>query len=141
MKNDLNRFLEAQDDIFQTAVDELESECKQTHWMWFIFPQLYGLGHSENSKKYGIRSLDEAREYLNHATLGPRLMQVTLLIEKSKSNPVKIFGEVDYQKFISCMTLFMLAAPENSIFAAVLQRLSAIDITTKIMLGGNHDSL
>lgn len=141
MNNDLNRFLEAQDEIFQTVVDELASGHKRSHWMWFIFPQLYGLGHSENSKKFGIRSLDEAREYLNHPVLGSRLVQVTLLIEKNKSHPVKILGEIDYQKFISCMTLFMLAAPAHSIFAAALQRLCTIDITTQKILGGNHDSL
>lgn len=141
MVNDLHRFLKAQHGVFQTAIDELESGLKRSHWIWFIFPQLHGLGHSENSKKYGIHDLREAKAYLDHPILGSRLVQATRAILDSKVHPREVLGEIDYQKFISCMTLFMLAAADHSIFASVLQDLSTIDMTTKQMLGVNNDGL
>src|SRR3978361_37174 len=106
MIQDLNRFVNAQHDVFQDALDEIKSGRKRSHWMWFIFPQLYGLGQSEKSKLYGIRSLQEANDYLTHPILGPRLEQATRAVLDSQTHPRELFGEVDYQKFISCMTLF-----------------------------------
>ena len=134
MSNDLSRFLKAQERVFETALNELKECQKRSHWMWFIFPQLYGLGYSELSKKYGIRNLNEAKEYWNHPILGSRLEQATDLVVQCKVHPREIFGSVDYQKFISCMTLFMLALPECPLFSEVLQKYSAIDNKTKQLL-------
>ena len=135
MNNNLSRFLEAQDGIFDIALNELKDCQKRSHWMWFIFPQIYGLGHSELSKKYGIRNVGEARAYWKHPVLGRRLEEVTQVVVHCKTHPKEIFGEIDYQKFISCMTLFMLALPEYPLFAEVLQKFSAVDNKTKKLLG------
>jgi uncharacterized protein (DUF1810 family) len=135
MPPDLSRFVNAQRDVFQVALEEIESGGKRSHWMWFIFPQLYGLGQSAKSKLYGIRSLQEADDYLKHPLLGPRLEQATQAVLESRTHPREVFGEVDYQKFISCMTLFKQVAPANAAFASALQKFGIMDTKTIELLG------
>lgn len=136
--SNLSRFLQAQDGVFDIALNELKGCQKRSHWMWFIFPQLVGLGYSELSKKYAIRNLNEARAYWTHPVLGSRLEQVARAVMACHVHPREIFGSIDYQKFISCMTLFMLAVPECALFSEVLQKYSAIDNKTKALLGLNN---
>jgi uncharacterized protein (DUF1810 family) len=121
---DLERFVTAQAPVFATALAELQSGQKRGHWMWFIFPQLRGLGHSAMARHYGIGSLAEARAYLAHPLLGPRLVQCTraALAIEGRSLHV-IFGSPDDVKFRSSMTLFALAASEeDSVFRQALDR-------------------
>ncbi|MGV6873574.1 DUF1810 domain-containing protein [Pseudochelatococcus sp. B33] len=107
----LDRFVLAQEATFDTALAELRAGRKRTHWMWFIFPQLRGLGHSPMAQSYGIGSLDEARAYLAHPVLGPRLKLAThTVIETEGSSLHGIFGSPDDMKFRSCMTLFSIAS-------------------------------
>ena len=107
---DLGRFVAAQDPVFETALGELRSGRKQSHWMWFIFPQLRGLGHSPTAQFYGIRSVDEARAYLEYPLLGSRLRLCTRTVAAIEGASLHaIFGSPDDMKFRSCMTLFALA--------------------------------
>jgi uncharacterized protein (DUF1810 family) len=113
---DLERFVTAQAPVFETVLAELRAARKRTHWMWFVFPQLRGLGRSSTAQFYGISSIDEARAYLDHAVLGPHLDLCTKIVLASESPSVHaIFGSPDDLKFRSCMTLFSLAAddPDN----------------------------
>src|SRR5262252_2598157 len=104
------RFLDAQDQIFQQVLRELSAGRKETHWMWFIFPQLAGLGQSEMSKRYGIRGMDEARAYMQHPILGERLRECTrAVVEGAETSVNAIFGYPDDVKFHSSMTLFACA--------------------------------
>jgi uncharacterized protein (DUF1810 family) len=122
---DLDRFVAAQnqDGVYDRAVDELRAGCKQTHWMWFVFPQIAGLGQSAMSKRYAIASLDEATAYLAHPVLGPRLLDCTRLVaEIHDRTAAEIFGSIDAQKLQSSMTLFMRAQPPELLFARVLDR-------------------
>lgn len=114
---DLRRFSEAQDKpyesstVYLTALKELMDGQKQTHWMWFVFPQLVGLGRSENSWFYGIKNLAEARAYLNEATLGPRFKEcIELLLAHSHRRPRDILGSENAAKLHACLTLFLEAA-------------------------------
>ena len=108
---DLERFVTSQAPAFETVLAELRAGRKRTHWMWFIFPQLAGLGRSLTARFYGISSLEEARAYLGHPVLGPRLNQCTRIVLETKSPSLHaIFGSPDDLKFRSCMTLFSLAA-------------------------------
>jgi uncharacterized protein (DUF1810 family) len=119
---DLARFLEAQAGVYDQVVDELRSGQKRSHWIWFIFPQLAGLGRSETSAYYAIRSLDEARAYLRHPILGPRLLECTALVNRLEGrSAAEIFGWPDDVKFRSSMTLFELAAGAPSEFTTALQ--------------------
>jgi uncharacterized protein (DUF1810 family) len=119
----LARFLDAQRSSYHTALEELQSGRKRSHWMWFIFPQLRGLGHSATAQFYAIASLDEARAYLAHPVLGPRLHTCTSAATSLRGRSLTtIFGSPDDLKFRSCMTLFAAAAPD-SIFATALQTL------------------
>ncbi|MFZ2081165.1 MAG: DUF1810 domain-containing protein [Xanthobacteraceae bacterium] len=112
---DLIRFLDAQDQIYQQVVDELANGRKETHWMWFIFPQLTGLGHSGMAQHYAIRDLDQAKRYLADSILGPRLRQaVRLLLDQKGKGAFEILGSPDDLKLRSCLTLFREAATENS---------------------------
>ena len=123
--SDLERFVTAQDSrgTYASAVDELRTGRKTSHWMWFVFPQIAGLGLSETSRRYAISSLEEARAYLAHPILGTRLQEcVRVLNELSGSTAEEIFGSVDAMKLRSSMTLFARAAPENPLFGAVLVR-------------------
>ena len=120
----LQRFVNAQDPVLRGVIAELRSGVKAGHWMWFVFPQLRSLGRSSNSQYYGISSIDEARAYLAHELLGPRLRQCveTLSPWRGKRTPVQILGPVDAMKFRSCLTLFDAVEP-HSIFRSVLDGL------------------
>jgi len=112
---DLIRFLDAQASIYSRVVEELTNGRKQTHWMWFIFPQFAGLGRSATARHYAIRDLDQARRYLADSILGPRLRQVVRLMMNHKGkSALEILGSLDDLKFRSCLTLFREAARENS---------------------------
>jgi uncharacterized protein (DUF1810 family) len=135
MSDDLERFVQAQEGIYDVALQEIRQGHKQSHWMWFVFPQLRGLGRSALSHRYGIRDLQEARDYLAHPVLGRRLAEITQAVEDSGVDLKTMFGEVDALKFVSCMTLFAHAAPGDSIFSRLLQTLPAPDARTEQMLG------
>jgi uncharacterized protein (DUF1810 family) len=121
---DLQRFLDAQDadGTYKRAVEELRRGHKRTHWMWFVFPQLAGLGHSPTARHYEIASLEQARAYLDHPLLGPRLRECTVLVLAASGTSEAIFGPVDALKLRSSMTLFARADPSVSIFVQVLDR-------------------
>ena len=117
----LDRFLEAQEGSYNTAYEEIKKGRKISHWMWFIFPQLRGLGNSETSKKYAIQSKDEAIAYYNHPVLGSRLIEITKVLLKIEGKSAHdIFGSPDDVKLKSCMTLFSLVQKENDLFNRVL---------------------
>ena len=122
---DLGRFVGAQDTdaTYRRAIAELRAGRKRTHWMWFVFPQLLGLGSSPMAQRYGIASLDEAREYLAHPVLGPRLLEAGGIVADAGSDPITLLGEVDALKLRSSMTLFELADPAEPVFASVLDQL------------------
>ena len=108
---DLQRFVTAQAPVFEIALAELRAATKRSHWMWFVFPQLRGLGRSSTAQFYGIASLDEARSYLAHPLLGPRLVLCTeMVVEIERPSLHAIFGSPDDMKFRSCATLFSLVA-------------------------------
>lgn len=116
----MKRFIEAQKRDYQLALDEVRAGKKQSHWIWYIFPQMYGLGRSYFAQLYGIRDLEEAEAYLNHEILGKRLRDITMaLLEHDVCSAEEIFGDLDAMKVRSCMTLFDLISP-NDIFAEVL---------------------
>ncbi len=120
---DLERFVTAQSATYDLAIDELRRGNKTGHWMWFIFPQIAGLGFSDMAQRYGIASLDEARAYLGHPVLGPRLRTCAeVLGETTGRTAEQIFGGIDAMKLRSSMTLFQRAAPEEQVFATVLER-------------------
>ena len=112
---DLIRFLDAQDEIYDQVIAELSNGRKWNHWMWFVFPQLAGLGRSAMTQRYAIHDLDQARRYLADPTLGPRLRQVTkLMIDQKAKSALEILGSPDDLKLRSCLTLFREAASNNS---------------------------
>ena len=122
---DLNRFVAAQDahGTYQQAVAELRRGRKTSHWMWFVFPQIAGLGHSPVARTYAISSLDEARAYLAHPVLGPRLVECATIVAQTPDRTAEqVFGGVDALKLRSCATLFHRAAPQEPVFATVLAR-------------------
>jgi uncharacterized protein (DUF1810 family) len=122
---DLDRFLTAQGPVFQNVVDELRQGRKRSHWMWFIFPQLRGLGSSSASRYYGIASLDEARAYVAHPILGQRLAECSEIVTTTEhaASLRAIFGTPDDLKFHSSMTLFAIASDdEHSVFRRALAR-------------------
>lgn len=121
---DLHRFIQAQAPVYAQVCAELTHGSKRTHWMWFIFPQLKSLGRSAVAQHYGIAGLDEARAYLGHPVLAPRLTHCCeLLLDLPATRAARdIFGTVDELKLRSCVTLFAAAAPGVGIFAAVLDR-------------------
>ena len=116
---ELARFHQAQAGTYSQALGELKRGRKETHWMWFIFPQIAGLGHSAMSRKYAISGLDEARAYLAHPVLGPRLIECTRLVGVSGRPIADIFGSPDDMKFRSSMTLFAKAQGEGVFSEAV----------------------
>ena len=119
---DLRRFLEAQEGAYQDAVEELRAGRKRSHWMWFVFPQLRGLGRSPMAERYGIGSMEEAKAYASDAVLGPRLRECTRLVMGVEGRSVgEIFGSPDDLKFRSCMTLFWRVTGEE-IFREALER-------------------
>ncbi len=120
---DLNRFVSAQEGVYERALSELKGGEKRTHWMWFIFPQIDGLGYSPTAKRYSIKTLEEARRYLNHPVLGKRLLECTEAVVALKSGTVsEIFGYPDDLKFKSSMTLFEKVAGSSSVFSAALDK-------------------
>jgi len=123
--DDLARFVEAQDrgNTYDRAIAELRAGKKTSHWMWFVFPQIAGLGRSPTAQRYAIRSLDEARDYLEHPVLGPRLIECARVVaELDESTALAIFGEIDAKKLRSSMTLFARAAPHEPVFVRVLEK-------------------
>ncbi len=123
INNTLNRFLEAQQNIYPQVVKELRNGKKTSHWMWFIFPQIEGLGHSPTAKYYSIKTIDEAKEYLIHPVLGKRLLECSNIIAGIENKTAdEIFGYPDTMKLRSCMTLFNFIAPEQKVFADVLKK-------------------
>lgn len=120
---DLQRFVDAQHDVYATALAELRAGRKRSHWMWFVFPQLEGLGRSGMAQRYAIRSADEAAAYLAHPVLGKRLRECASAVAMHEDRDVdQIFGEPDNMKFHSSMTLFADVAPDEAIFQACLDR-------------------
>src|ERR1700749_4476066 len=120
---DLDRFVRAQDPVIAAVRAELAHARKRTHWMWFVFPQIAGLGFSATARRYAIGTLDEAKAYAAHPGLGPRLTECTALVPRAQDRPVDdIFGSPDDLKFHSSMTLFARAAPNMPEFRAALQK-------------------
>lgn len=121
----LERFIKAQDgawDNYQTALKEIENGQKRSHWIWYIFPQLRGLGHSRMSDFYGINGRDEAEAYLNHPVLGTRLREITnALLQHTDKSATAILGPVDAMKVRSCMTLFDSISPNDIFEKALIQ--------------------
>lgn len=116
----IDRFVDAQHGNYKTALAEIKNGKKKTHWMWFIFPQIKGLGYSDISKYFAIQSKGEAKEYLAHPILGGRLCEMSERLLYLKTNdPVEVFGEIDAKKLQSCMTLFW-AISKREVFADVL---------------------
>jgi uncharacterized protein (DUF1810 family) len=130
---ELNRFVEAQADVYETAFRELEDGQKRSHWMWFIFPQVAGLGSSSMARRYAIRSREEAKAYLKHPILGPRLRECcSALLRVENRTAEAIMGYPDYLKLKSSMTLFAEASDPGSLFSEVLKNFFAdqVDIRT-----------
>jgi uncharacterized protein (DUF1810 family) len=124
--DDLQRFVLAQDPMFERVLSELRAGMKTSHWMWFIFPQIRGLGRSPVSLEYAIASREEAQSYLQHPILGPRLKQCTRLVLEVEGRSIEeIFGSPDDMKFRSSMTLFAEVSPDDDIFQRALQKYCA----------------
>ena len=120
---DLDRFVQAQEPVLDQVRRELAAGAKRSHWMWFVFPQLRGLGHSAMARHYGIATLDEARAYLAHPLLGPRLVECTLLVDAVEGRSInQILGSPDDLKFHSSMSLFAAADPAAAAFREALDR-------------------
>jgi uncharacterized protein (DUF1810 family) len=133
----LNRFVAAQGKVYSEVCAELKTGLKQSHWMWFIFPQIKGLGLSEMSRRYSIASIEEATAYLEHPVLGPRLRHCTKLVLATEGRSIhQILGSPDDRKFHSCMTLFARAAPGEPLFRLALEKFfdGAIDDGTLAQL-------
>ncbi|MCX6500352.1 MAG: DUF1810 domain-containing protein [Arthrobacter sp.] len=137
---ELSRFAEAQDSAgtYRRALSELRNGSKRTHWMWFVFPQIAGLGMSPTSRKYAISTLDEARAYLRHPVLGARLLECArAVLAVDGLGAEQIFGSIDARKLQSSSTLFLRAAPEQPVFQEVLEKYfnGSADATTDRILG------
>ena len=131
---DLNRFLEAQAENYGEALAELQAGRKQTHWSWYIFPQIRGLGSSPTSVRYAISSLAEAVAYLNHSVLGPRLRECVAVMNSHRGLSANdVLGDIDAQKFHSCLTLFTQAAPSEPIFKKSLSKYFGGDLDAATM--------
>ena len=140
----LDRFVAAQDSggTYGQALAELQLGRKSGHWMWFIFPQIVGLGHSDMSRRYAISSLAEAREYLDHPVLGPRLLDCALAVTNHSGRPAEdILGSIDARKLQSSMTLFLRAAPGETVFKTVLAQFfdGQPDAATDELLAGKDE--
>ena len=120
---DLQRFIDAQAPVWDAVKAELTAGRKQTHWMWFVFPQIAGLGHSPMAQRYAIATLAEARAYLAHPILGARLREAVMIVDGLRGSTAHdIFGSPDDLKFRSSLTLFAQASPEEPLFASALTR-------------------
>lgn len=134
----LQRFIIAQQSVIENVLAELQAGRKQSHWMWFIFPQVKGLGHSDMARKFAISSLEEAAAYLQHSILGKRLRECSRLVAAIEGRTIEqIFGYPDDMKFQSSMTLFSEATEDNEIFLQCLRKYFAgkIDSHTFAQLG------
>jgi uncharacterized protein (DUF1810 family) len=121
--HNLQRFVAAQLPVYEQACSELREGRKRSHWMWFVFPQLKGLGYSETARKFAISGLDEARAYLAHPILGARLRECCRLVNLVEGRSARqIFGDPDDLKFHSSLTLFAAAAPEEEVFRQALRK-------------------
>lgn len=121
--DNLARFLDAQTNTYEAALKEIKSGRKTSHWMWFIFPQIAGLGLSETARFYAIRNAKEAAEYLAHPVLGTRLIEIsTALAGLSTNNAIEVFGSIDSMKLKSSMTLFSLLENAHPVFQKVLDK-------------------
>lgn len=139
---DLERFVAAQDagGTYRSALDELRGGLKRTHWMWFVFPQLAGLGQSPTARKYAVASLEDAKAYLRHPVLGPRLIECAGVLAGLEGRTAgQIFGGIDERKLHSSMTLFLRADPRQDLFRDVLARYfdGQPDAATDLLLGRN----
>ena len=120
---DLIRFVNAQDRSYESALSELRLKKKRSHWMWYIFPQVEGLGHSSTSKRYSIKSLEEAKGYISHPVIGARLIKCTVVVLNIEERSAKeVFGLPDNMKLKSSMTLFEYISEPGSVFALVLDK-------------------
>jgi uncharacterized protein (DUF1810 family) len=120
---ELERFVQAQEHSYDQAMSELRQGCKQSHWMWYVFPQFDGLGFSPTSRRYAIKSIAEAHAYLRHPILGPRLLasaEAALAVEGKAAS--EVFGSPDDMKLRSCATLFASVSPAGSVFHRLLDR-------------------
>jgi uncharacterized protein (DUF1810 family) len=125
-ENNLQRFVDAQQEVYEQALSQIKGGRKQSHWMWFVFPQIDGLGYSEISKRYGIKSMAEAEAYLQHPLLGVRLLQISeALLQLGSSDAHQIFGSPDDLKLKSSMTLFSSLPNAPVIFRKVLDKFFA----------------
>jgi uncharacterized protein (DUF1810 family) len=139
---DLNRFLRAQADDYEQALSEIQSGQKRTHWMWYIFPQLDGLAFSSTSKYYSIKSVEEAKAYLDHPVLGPRLLECAEAVVRVEGRSARaIFGSPDDLKLRSCATLFACVSPPGSVFDRLLGKYygSGRDDKTLRLLGRDSE--
>jgi uncharacterized protein (DUF1810 family) len=120
---ELNRFLEAQDDDYEQALREIRNGRKLTHWMWYIFPQIDGLAFSSTSRRFSIKSIEEAKAYLDHPVLGPRLLECAeAAVRVEGRSATDVFGSPDDLKLRSCATLFASVSPRGSVFERLLER-------------------
>jgi uncharacterized protein (DUF1810 family) len=130
MQASLDRFVQAQGPVIERVMAELCAGCKTSHWMWFVFPQIQGLGRSPMARHFAIASRAEAEAYLQHPLLGPRLRECTRLVNEVAGRSIgEIFGYPDYLKFRSCMTLFANVTADNQVFVDALRK----------YFGGGHD--
>ena len=135
----LDRFIEAQQTVYDRALAEIRSGRKQSHWMWFVFPQFDGLGFSETSRRYAVKSLDEATAYLAHPVLGPRLLECAeAVLGLEGRSAADIFGSPDDMKLRSSATLFAHLSPDGSVFHRLLDKYfeSLPDEATISLIGG-----
>lgn len=121
LDHSLERFVVAQERMYPRALEEVRNGRKMTHWIWYIFPQLKGLGHSNNSQYYGLNGIEEARAYLAHPILGARLREITAVVLEADKDVEEIFGVIDTIKLRSCMTLFA-EIDETDLFTKVLEK-------------------
>lgn len=125
----IERFIQAQNEVYLRALEEIKSGKKQTHWMWFIFPQITGLGLSMTSIFFSIKDIEEAKEYLKHPLLGQRLREISnALLELKTDNATEVFGSTDAMKLRSCMTLFDVVEPETVFDKVLMKFLMALEI-------------
>lgn len=123
MKPDLERFVQAQEPVIGQVLQELRAGRKASHWMWFVFPQLQGLGRSPMARRFAIASRAEAQAYLAHPVLGPRLRECTRLVNAVEGRGIEaILGYPDHLKFRSCMTLFAQASADDRVFTDALRK-------------------
>lgn len=133
-KANFDDFVQAQDTVYPQVVSELSQGRKRNHWMWFIFPQIAGLGHSAMAQRFALSSVAEAKRYLEHEVLGPRLLECAeLLLPHSHKSALEIFGSPDNLKLHSSLTLFALAAEKGSVFEQLLQQFFDGDYDAKTM--------